>query len=315
MPALYLPILLMLLALILRGVAFEFRHHGRRRGKAFWTAAFAGGSLAATLAQGLVLGGFIQGVTLDGRAFAGGPFDWLTPYTLLVAVGLVAGYALLGATWLVWRPRTSCTAAPAAGRWIAAGAVGRPAGGGQPRHPVRPPADRRALGLRGRARFDLGRLLPLLADPAAGPRWAWPIVAWGLRQARARLAASSGAFLVFLSGYLGLAVGFFPNIVPYDMTFRQAATADNALALMLVRRGDPAAGDPRLHGLGLLAVPRQGRRRCGLSLSRRPRPGDAAAAALEAAGLVRAAWRSPAPLATAAVAYALEGAAALRRRR
>jgi cytochrome bd ubiquinol oxidase subunit II len=103
MPALYVPLILMLLALILRGVAFEFRLRGRARGKRLWTAAFAGGSLAATVAQGLVLGGFIQGVTMAGGRFAGGPFDWLTPYTLLVAAGLVAGYALLGATWTVWR--------------------------------------------------------------------------------------------------------------------------------------------------------------------------------------------------------------------
>src|SRR6201995_5745165 len=98
-PALYIPVLLMLLALILRGVAFEFRLRGRRRGKAFWTAAFAGGSLIATLAQGLVLGGFIQGVTVRAGRFAGGAFDWLSPYGLLVAAGLVAGYALLGAAW------------------------------------------------------------------------------------------------------------------------------------------------------------------------------------------------------------------------
>src|ERR1700759_1192371 len=99
MPALYVPIILMLLALILRGVAFEFRLHGRKRSKAFWTAAFTGGSLIATLAQGLVLGGFIQGVTLRDRHFAGGVFDWLTPYTVLVAVGLVAGYAPLRGAW------------------------------------------------------------------------------------------------------------------------------------------------------------------------------------------------------------------------
>ena len=60
----------------------------------------------AALAQGLVLGGFIQGVTLDGEAFGGGPFDWLTPYTLLVAVGLAAGYTLLGSTWLSWPQRS-----------------------------------------------------------------------------------------------------------------------------------------------------------------------------------------------------------------
>ena len=67
--ALYLPLMLMLMGLIFRGVAFEFRLRGRRRGKAFWTAAFAGGSICATFAQGLILGGFIQGVTVENDRF------------------------------------------------------------------------------------------------------------------------------------------------------------------------------------------------------------------------------------------------------
>ncbi len=83
MPALYLPVMLMLLSLILRGVAFEFRLHGRARGKRGWTMAFAGGSLMATVAQGLVLGGYIQGIAVSHQAFAGGALDWLTPYSLL----------------------------------------------------------------------------------------------------------------------------------------------------------------------------------------------------------------------------------------
>ena len=109
----------MLLALILRGVAFEFRLSGRKRGKAFWTAAFTAGSLTATVAQGLVLGGFIQGVTLKNGRFAGGPFDWLTPYSLLVAVGLLAGYALLGACWLVWKTEDELHGRARRWAWIA----------------------------------------------------------------------------------------------------------------------------------------------------------------------------------------------------
>ncbi len=77
MPALYLPIYLMLLALIFRGVAFEFRHHGRERGKKWWTVAFSGGSIVAAVAQGFVLGGFIQGVNVVDGQFVGGPLDWL----------------------------------------------------------------------------------------------------------------------------------------------------------------------------------------------------------------------------------------------
>ena len=103
MPAFYLPIFLMLLALIFRGVAFEFRHHGRKSGKKWWTVAFAGGSIVAAAAQGMVLGAFIQGVNVVDGEFVGGPLDWLTPFTLLTSAALVAGYALLGAAWLVYK--------------------------------------------------------------------------------------------------------------------------------------------------------------------------------------------------------------------
>src|SRR5262245_33215892 len=100
MPALYVPIILMLIALIFRGVAFEFRADGRAGGRPFWTGAFAGGSIAAAVAQGFVLGGFIQGVAIENGAFVGGAMDWLTPFSILVAASLAAGYALLGACWL-----------------------------------------------------------------------------------------------------------------------------------------------------------------------------------------------------------------------
>jgi cytochrome d ubiquinol oxidase subunit II len=236
MPALYLPIVLMLLALILRGVAFEFRHHGRVRGKAFWTAAFAGGSLAATLAQGLVLGGFIQGVTLKDGAFAGGPFDWLTPYSLLVAVGLVAGYALLGAGWLVWRTDGELQAKARRWGWIATAATaGLLAVVSLATLVVHPRiATRWGFEHVSTTWFVHDRLIPLLAIPLIG-LVGLAVVAWGLRGRQAT--ALIGAYLVFLSGYIGLAVGFFPNIVPYDMDFRQAANADNALSLMLVGVG------------------------------------------------------------------------------
>jgi len=231
MPALYLPVLLMLLALILRGVAFEFRLHGRRRGKPFWTAAFTVGSLFAALAQGLVLGGFIQGIKLSGRAFAGGPLDWLTPYTLLVAVGLVAGYALLGATWLVWRTQDELHGD--ARRWAAIAGVAVAillALVSLATLFVHPRVAERWGFVQGA--MDLGLLGPKLAIPALGLA-GLALLALGLKRG-AHLAPFLGAALVFLSGYIGLAIGFFPSIVPYDMDFRQAASADNALALMLV---------------------------------------------------------------------------------
>ncbi|MBC2667863.1 cytochrome d ubiquinol oxidase subunit II [Novosphingobium piscinae] len=106
LPALYAPIIAMLLALVLRGVAFEFRWRDPRH-RAFWDRAFHTGSLVATVAQGIALGALLQGIRVEGRAYAGGWWDWLTPFSLLTGAGMVAGYALLGSCWLVWKTEGS----------------------------------------------------------------------------------------------------------------------------------------------------------------------------------------------------------------
>jgi cytochrome bd ubiquinol oxidase subunit II len=102
LPATYPLVIAMLLGLVFRGVAFEFRHRDERH-RAFWDLAFFGGSLAAALAQGMILGAILQGIEISGRAYSGSWWDWLTPYTLLTGLGVVAGYALLGACWLIWK--------------------------------------------------------------------------------------------------------------------------------------------------------------------------------------------------------------------
>ena len=99
-PALYFPVLVMLLGLIFRGVAFEFRASAVTSRKP-WDRAFFWGSLAATFAQGCVLGKFVLGFEVNGRQYAGSTWDWVHPFVLAVGVGLVFGYILLGATWLV----------------------------------------------------------------------------------------------------------------------------------------------------------------------------------------------------------------------
>ena len=102
MPALYVPIILMLIALIFRGVAFEFRFKAERS-KFLWDNAFFFGSLLATFFQGMVLGAFVQGFANDGRQFTGGTFDFLTPFSVLTGISLIFGYGLLGATWCVMK--------------------------------------------------------------------------------------------------------------------------------------------------------------------------------------------------------------------
>src|ERR1044071_3405303 len=102
MPALYLPVIVMLLGLIFRGVAFEFRTVADTS-KKYWTFAFAAGSTLAAFCQGLILGGLIQGIKVENGEFGGGAFDFATPFALLCAFGVVAGYALLGACWLTMK--------------------------------------------------------------------------------------------------------------------------------------------------------------------------------------------------------------------
>jgi cytochrome d ubiquinol oxidase subunit II len=102
LPALYIGVFLMLAGLIFRGVAFEFRFKAHRS-RYLWNWAFAGGSTVAAFAQGVVVGSYIQGYETANRVYVGGPLDWLTPFTIMTGLGLIAGYALLGSTWLIMK--------------------------------------------------------------------------------------------------------------------------------------------------------------------------------------------------------------------
>lgn len=102
LPALYAPLIAMLLGLVLRGVAFEFRWRDPAH-RAWWDRAFTGGSAVASFAQGVALGALLQGISVEGRAYSGGWWEWLSPFSLLTGVALMVGYALLGACWLNWK--------------------------------------------------------------------------------------------------------------------------------------------------------------------------------------------------------------------
>jgi cytochrome d ubiquinol oxidase subunit II len=230
MPALYLPIYLMLIALIFRGVAFEFRHHGRGAGKRWWTIAFSAGSIIAAAAQGLVLGGFIQGVAIEGGAFAGGALDWLTPFSLLVAASLVAGYALLGGCWLVFK--TEGDLYDRARGWVkqlavltalAMGAVSLATLGVDPRVTARWGLTMTSVDW---ASFIKLAPLPLVALAIC-------VALWTRWKGEPLIAPYLLAVALFAIGYIGLAVSLFPYIVPFALTPAEAAAADNALAFML----------------------------------------------------------------------------------
>ncbi len=224
MPAHYLPIIVMLLALIFRGVSFEFRvvakpHHRR------WDFAFAAGSIIAAFAQGVVLGGLIQGLTVADEKFAGGTFDWATPFALMCGVGLVAGYALLGATWLIARTE------------------------GELQETSRRQA--RGLLLVVLAFILIVSLWTPLTFERIQERWfstpniyfLWPVplltaavafLAWRGIERKAEYTPFIASVLLFLLCYLGLAISTYPYIVPPTMTVQQAAAVPESQIFSLI---------------------------------------------------------------------------------
>ena len=224
LPALYAPIIAMLLGLIFRGVAFEYRWR-TRRWENFWNWAFAGGSAMAAFAQGVALGALVQGIPVVNRAYAGGWWDWLTPFSIATGIALLIGYALLGSTWLVMK--TSGDLCEKARRLSYITAI----------------ATLAAMGV-----FSLWTpfLEPLYLD-----RWFhWPtamfsvivpllcagcfaLVLTGLKHHHDRR-PFLGALGLFLLGYIGIGISFYPYIVPPALTIRDAAAPDSSLAFLLV---------------------------------------------------------------------------------
>jgi cytochrome d ubiquinol oxidase subunit II len=222
MPALYTPMIVMLLGLVFRGVAFEFRWRSRRE-RNLWDIAFAGGSMLATLAQGVALGAILQGVNVNGRHYGGGWWDWLTPFSILTGLALVAGYGLLGATWLVMKTEGELRDhAYRLSWWLLFAMLG-------------------AIGV-------VSLATPFL-DAEYARRWfAWPNI---IVTAPVPIAVAAVTVLLlrslsakqdyrpfFLSltlfalSYAGLGISMWPYIVPRSITIWQAAAPDNSLVFM-----------------------------------------------------------------------------------
>jgi cytochrome d ubiquinol oxidase subunit II len=224
LPALYLPLLLMLIALIFRGVAFEFRFKAQAS-RFLWDRSFHFGSVLATFAQGLVLGGLIQGIEVEGRNFSGGMLDWLTPFSLVTGVAMIFGYGLLGATWLIWR------SSGALQDWAYRVA--------------------RMLLFAVLAFVAIVSIWTPLAEPAIRERWfstpnifflsPVPLVTAGFAflllralDRRREVAPFFLALALFLLSFLGLAVSLWPLIVPPSITIWDAASPPESQVFLLV---------------------------------------------------------------------------------
>ncbi len=224
MPALYLPVIVMLLALVFRGVAFEFRWVADTS-RPYWNFAFTAGSTLAGFSQGLILGGLIQGIHVENGAFAGGPFDWATPFALLCGLGVVAGYALLGATWLVMK-----TDGPVAARnrghakWLLLVVLGFMGAVSLWTPLAVPSIAERWFTL---PNFFYLSPVPVLTALTAFMAWRW---LEGGRDIPPFL-ASIGLFLL---GYLGLVISWYPYLVPPSLTIWQTAAHPSSQMFMLV---------------------------------------------------------------------------------
>jgi cytochrome d ubiquinol oxidase subunit II len=224
MPALYMPVIFMLLGLIFRGVAFEFRFKATKS-RPLWDYSFHFGSLVAAFMQGMILGAFVRGFEVNGRAFAGGSFDWLNAYSVMTGMALVFGYALLGATWLVmktdgvtqeWARKSASYVLAYVGFFLVVVSISMPMMN----------SDVKTLW------FSLPNFFYLLPVP---------LVTAGLFFVMWRDLHSANDYRpfflslgVFLLGYIGLGISLWPWLVPFTVTFRQAAAAGPSQSLLLV---------------------------------------------------------------------------------
>ena len=224
LPAFYVPIILMLFALIFRGIAFSFRSHARGT-RGAWDFAFFGGSIVAAFAQGLVLGGFIGGVDVTNGVFSGGPLSFLSPLGVLCGLGLVGGYALMGAGWLIWKTEGATQgfarqagSAACALTAVMMAVVSAWTAWSQPE-----------VAARWFSFPNIAWLAPVPVITAAALMMAWQSLSTG-RGAEFQVFVLS--IIVFLCGFLGLAVSLWPYVVPRHITIWAGAADPQTLVFV-----------------------------------------------------------------------------------
>ena len=224
LPAFYPLLIAMLLGLVFRGVAFEFRGRSDVH-RPWWERGFALGSVVAAFCQGVMLGAFIDGVSVDGRAYGGGWYDWLTPFSLATGAAVVAGYALLGATWLILRTegelQDRCRGLARALFVAVLAMVGLVS--------LWTPYAHAEVAARWFAMPNLLYLSPVPVLVAATAAVFW--VSLGRGAERTPFLA---ALVLFGLSYAGLGISLYPYVVPYAVTLRAAAAPPESLSFMLV---------------------------------------------------------------------------------
>jgi cytochrome d ubiquinol oxidase subunit II len=223
MPAMYLPVIVMLLALVFRGVAFEFRVVSRS--KTWWNFAFTTGSILAAFSQGVILGGLIQGVRVENGQFSGGTFDWLTPFALLSGAALVAGYGLLGATWLIMKTEGEVAERARGQAKTLLLAVLAFMGGVSIYTPL-------AFERIAQRWFTLPNFfylwpVPLITALVAFATWRWI-------ERRREVLPFVATIALFLLGYLGLVISTYPYLVPPSLTVWDTAAVPASQIFMLI---------------------------------------------------------------------------------
>lgn len=224
MTGLYLPVIFMLFGLIMRGVAFEFRFKASSK-RYVWDFFFFAGSVVAAFFQGVMLGALVQGLEASNRLYTGGPFDWLSTFSIVCGISLIIGYALLGSTWLIIKTEHKLQVwARKVSNWLLIALV---------------------LAMVVVTVFmyfsDIDALEGWFSLPGIlylAPMPIIVVVLFFLMRKDLSTEREYRPFLLtvalFLMGYIGVCFAVFPHIVPYQMTLHEAAAADTSLSFMLI---------------------------------------------------------------------------------
>lgn len=245
MPALYIPVIFMLLSLVFRGVSFEMRFKAKSIGsQRFWDQAFSLGSIGAAFCQGIMVGALVQGIKVTNGMYSGAWWDWFTPFSLFTGIAVVIAYGLLGATWLIWKtegPLQACAKKIAYKLGIATlGCIGLVSA-------IMP-----LLSTAFRERWlSLPNLFYAAPIPILVMLLSWQFFRCLKRKELSALLNSSAetrsmwqdaaSFLytlgLFFLTYMGLCVSMWPHIVPPDITLYEAAASRPSQEFLLVGAG------------------------------------------------------------------------------